>query len=76
VPGGQAIVGTHVGDGEHVRREAYGGVAVEWTSHYWQPEQLAELLAAAGLEPVVELRFPPMPPSMRPQVLLVAARPA
>jgi SAM-dependent methyltransferase len=76
VPGGQAIVGTHVGDGEAVRREAYGGVPVEWTTHYWRPEQLEELLVAAGLEVVVELRFPPQPPSMRPQVILVAARPA
>jgi SAM-dependent methyltransferase len=76
VPGGQVLIGTHVGDGEAHKREGYGGVPVEWTSHYWRPEQLTELLVAAGLEMVVELRFPPMPPSMRPQVVLAAARPA
>jgi SAM-dependent methyltransferase len=76
VPGGQAMIGTHVGDGDVVRSEAYGGVPVRWTTHLWRPEQLADLLAGAGLEPVVELRWPATPPSLRPQVLLVAQRPA
>ncbi len=76
VPGGQAMVGTHVGDEDVMRSEAYGGVPVQWTTHLWRPEQLAELLERAGLEPVVELRWPAMPPSPRPQVLLVARRPA
>ena len=76
VPGGQALIGTHVGDGDVVRSEAYGGVPVQWTTHLWRPEPLAELLAGAGLEIVVELRWPPAPPSERPQVLLVAQRPA
>ncbi len=74
VPGGQAMIGTHVGDEDVVRREAYGGVPVEWTTHLWRPEQLAELLADAGLEVVAEMRFPPSPAS-RPQVLLAAQRP-
>ena len=76
VPGGQAVIGTHVGDEDVVRSEAYGGVPVRWTTHLWRPEQLAELLEKAGLEPVVDLRWPAMPPSPRPQVLLVARRPA
>ncbi len=75
VPGGQVVVGTHVGDGEVHRTEAYGGVPVRWTTHLWQPEQLAALLAAAGLEPVVELRFPATAPVGREQVLLVSRRP-
>ena len=75
VPGGQAMIGTHVGDEDVVRREAYGGVPVEWTTHLWRPEQLAELLADAGLDVVAEMRFPPSPAS-RPQVLLAARRPA
>ena len=75
VPGGQVVVGTHVGDGDVVRARAYGGVPVAWTTHLWRPEQLSDLLAAAGLEPVVDLRLPPLPPSDRPQVLLVARRP-
>ncbi len=40
VPGGQVLVGTHVGDGDVVRAEAYGGVPVTWTTHLWQPGQL------------------------------------
>jgi len=75
VPGGQAMIGTHVGDEDVVRREAYGGVRVEWTTHLWRPEQLAELLGDAGLDVVAEMRFPPSPDS-RPQVLLAAQRPA
>jgi SAM-dependent methyltransferase len=75
LPGGQAVVGTHVGDGDIVRTEAYGGVPVSWTTHLWQPENLMDLLVATGLEPVVELRFPAIPPVPRPQVLLVARRP-
>jgi SAM-dependent methyltransferase len=75
VPGGQALVGTHVGDGELRRTESYGGLPVDWTTHYWQPEQLAELLVAAGLEPMVELRFTQTLDS-RAQVLVAARRAA
>ncbi len=74
VPAGLALVGTHVGDGDLRRSEAYGGVPVEWTTHLWQPEHLAALFAGAGLEVVAELRWPPSPPSMRPQVLLAGRR--
>jgi SAM-dependent methyltransferase len=73
VPGGQALIGTHVGDGEVRRSEAYGGVPVSWTTHLWRPEQLAGLLTAAGLELVCELRLPAQGQS-RPQVLLAARR--
>jgi hypothetical protein len=75
VPGGQALVGTHVGDGDVVRTEAYGGVPVSWTTHLWRPEQLATLLADAGLEVVADLRLPETPP-LRAQVLFAARRPA
>jgi SAM-dependent methyltransferase len=74
VPGGQALIGTHVGDGEVKRSEAYGGVPVSWTTYLWQPEQLAGLLADAGLEVVCQLHFPDQP-QYRPQVLLAARRP-
>jgi SAM-dependent methyltransferase len=73
VPGGRALVGTHVGDGDVVRTEAYGGIPVSWTTHLWQPEQLAALLVRAGLEPEAELRMPP-DASSRPQVLISAVR--
>jgi SAM-dependent methyltransferase len=74
VPGGQVLIGTHVGDGDVVRAEAYGGVPVSWTTHLWQPEQLTDLLADAGLEPVADLRLPDDGWG-RPQVLLAARRP-
>jgi SAM-dependent methyltransferase len=75
VPGGQVLLGTHVGDGEIARTEAYGGVPVAWTTHLWRPEQLSALLEEAGLEPVAELRLPPPAPGQRDQVLLTARRP-
>lgn len=74
VPGGQALVGTHMGDGDVPRTEAYGGVPVSWTTHLWRPEQLATLLTDAGLDVVAELRLPEAGP-LRPQVLFAAARP-
>ena len=75
VPGGQALVGTHVGDGDVMRTEAYGGVPLSWTTHLWRPEQLATLLLDVGLDVIAELRIPESPTS-RPQVLLAAGRPA
>lgn len=76
VPGGQALVGTHVGDGDIARTVGYGGHPVSWTTHLYRPEDLAAMLADAGLEAVAELRLPEHPPSLRPQVLLAARRPA
>ncbi|WP_460792221.1 class I SAM-dependent methyltransferase [Nocardioides maradonensis] len=58
VPGGQLIVATHVGEADLQRTEAYGGVPVSWTTYQWQPEQLVDLLAGAGLQLVAELRLP------------------
>lgn len=74
VPRGQVLIGTHVGDGDLRRTTGYGDIPVQWTTHLWQPDQLRELLAAAGLEPVVELRFPPKP-YYRGQVVLAGRRP-
>jgi SAM-dependent methyltransferase len=76
VPGGQALVGTHVGDGDILRTEGYGGLPVRWTTHLYRPEELAAMLVAAGLEVVAELRLPVHQPSLRPQVVLAARRPA
>jgi SAM-dependent methyltransferase len=75
VPGGQVLVGTHVGEGDLLRTQAYGGVPVTWTTHLWLPEQLSAVLADAGLEPVSELRLP-ADASGHPQVALTARRPA
>ena len=76
VPGGQALVGTHVGDGDIARTESYGGLPVSWTTHLYRPEELVEMLVDAGLEAVAELRLPAQPWSMGPQVLLAARRPS
>jgi SAM-dependent methyltransferase len=76
VPGGVALIGTHVGSGEKVRTEGYGGVPVRWTSRYWQPDELADLLVRAGLDVVADLRLPPPAHALRPGVVLAARRPA
>lgn len=73
VPAGQLIIGTHVGDGDHPRTEAYGGVPVRWTTHKWRPGRLVELVERAGLRPVAELRLPAWGP-IGPAVVLVARR--
>ena len=74
VPGGQALIGTHVGEGDLPRTEAYGGVPVTWTTHLWQPEQLRDLIVAAGLEPTAQLQLAASEPSGRAQVLISARR--
>lgn len=58
VPGGQLMIGTHAGDGELLRTDAYGGVPVRWTTYRWQPEQIVELVEQAGLRVTAELRLP------------------
>ncbi len=74
-PGGQVLIGVHVGDGDVHRTEAYHGIPVRWTTHLWQPEQVVELLTDAGLTPAAELRFPATA-DRRPQVVVAACRPA
>jgi len=73
VPRGQILIGTHVGDGDIVRNEAYGGMPVAWTTYLWRPEQLSRLIEAAGLEIIAEMRLPAsgLP---HPQVLFAAQR--
>ncbi len=73
IPGGQLIIGTHVGDGEVARTECYGGIPVTWTTYRWQPEQLTTLVVQAGLRPVAELRLPADGP-IGPGVVQVARR--
>lgn len=74
VPGGHIIIATYMGDGDIARTEAYGGVPVSWTTHLWQSDQLSVLLAAAGFEPVAELRLPAGAAGV-PALVLVARRP-
>lgn len=73
-PGGQLIIGTHVGHGDRPRTRGYGDIPVRWTTHLYQPEELTALLTDAGLEIVAELRFPPDPPSQHPQMVIAARR--
>ena len=73
MPRGQLIIGTHVGEGDLRRTEAYGGVPVSWTTYRWQPEQLAALVEQAGLRLTAELRLPAEGP-VGPGVVLVAQR--
>lgn len=72
-PGGQLIIATHVGDDDAPRTEAYGGVAVRWTTHRWRPEQLVQLLEDAELRVTAELRLPATE-IQGPGVVLVAQR--
>ena len=67
-------MGMHVGDEDLVRTEAYGGIAVSWTTYQWRPEQLVSLVEGAGLEPVAEVRLAPGE-QLGPLVVLVARRP-
>ncbi len=71
-PGGRLIIATHVGDEDVQRTEAYGDVPVRWTTHRWRPEQLAEMVRAAGLRPTAELRLTPT--GAGPAVVLIAER--
>ncbi|GAA1680815.1 class I SAM-dependent methyltransferase [Fodinicola feengrottensis] len=73
MPGGQLIIATHVGDEEVARTEAYGGVAVSWTTYKWQPDQLHTLIEQAGLRLTAELRLPG-DGQIGPGVVLVAQR--
>ncbi|MFI9386156.1 class I SAM-dependent methyltransferase [Kutzneria sp. NPDC052558] len=73
VPGGQVIIGTHVGDGEVQRTECYGGVPVNWTTYRWQPEQLAAVIEGTGLRITADLRLP-RDEFSGPGVILVAQR--
>lgn len=73
MPTGQIIIGTHVGDEDILRTEAYGGVSVRWTTYQWQPDQLRKLVEQAGLRPVAELRLA-ADGQIGPVVVLVAER--
>ncbi|MFI7383597.1 class I SAM-dependent methyltransferase [Streptomyces sp. NPDC049813] len=73
-PGGAFLTGTHVGDADLARTEAYGGVAVNWTTHQWRPAEFVAVIERAGLCPVAELRLPADEFS-GPGVVVMARRP-
>jgi SAM-dependent methyltransferase len=74
-PDGQLIIGLHRGEGDHPRSRCYGDVPVAWTTHRYEPEEIIEMLDAAGLDPVVDQRFAPQPPSTTPSFLVVGMKP-
>jgi SAM-dependent methyltransferase len=74
--GGQLIIGTHRGDGDHLRTRCYGDVPVEWTTHLYQPEEVSSLFVDAGLEVVADIRLPAQPPSRNPQLIMVGRPPS
>ncbi|WP_344287267.1 class I SAM-dependent methyltransferase [Streptomyces synnematoformans] len=74
-PGGHFLTGTHTGDEDVVRTEAYGSAGVRWTTHRWRPEQYADLIERAGLRPVAELRLPG-DGQTGPGVVVMAQKPA
>ncbi|WBB64124.1 class I SAM-dependent methyltransferase [Streptomyces sp. WMMC500] len=57
-PGGHFLTGTHVGEGDRVRTEAYGSEGVRWTTHRWRPEEFVAVIEGAGLKVVADLRLP------------------
>ena len=74
-PGGHLLAATHCGEGSVARTRGYGDVPVRWTTHLYAPEDLTKMITRAGLEVVVEQRFPPSAPQPRPQVLIAARKP-
>jgi len=58
-PGGRLLIGTHVGDDEHVRpSEAYGGVAVSYEAYFQPAERIVELVRSAGFTITAQLVEP------------------
>ncbi|WP_042416929.1 class I SAM-dependent methyltransferase [Streptacidiphilus anmyonensis] len=57
-PGGYALLGFHVGDGQSQVTGAYGQAGVDYTIDLIQPEEVAAELAAAGFEREALMRLP------------------
>jgi SAM-dependent methyltransferase len=75
-PGGHLLLGTHLGDGEHLRpTQAYGGHPVSYDSHLLPEEYLAELLGAAGFTITTRLLQEPGENSKRRQGCFLATKP-
>jgi hypothetical protein len=75
-PGGQLMLGGHLGDHERVQgKQAYGGLPVCYESHLLPLERIAELLTEAGLVVTARLRREPGDGGKRPQAVLLAHKP-
>ncbi|ASQ97739.1 class I SAM-dependent methyltransferase [Streptomyces sp. 11-1-2] len=73
-PGGYALVGFQVGDEQRVYTEAFGH-EVSLSFRRWQPDRIAELLAAAGLPVRARTFREPERWEPTPQASLIARKP-
>ena len=75
-PGGHLLLGTHLGDGEHLRpTQAYGRHPVSYESHLLPAERIAELLGAAGLTTTARLLQEPGENAKRGHGCFLATKP-
>ena len=74
-PGGHLLVAFQVGDDAPVREEAFGR-PISLAFHRWQPDAIADLLAAAGLVVDARLVRAPEAGERTPHAHLLARRPA
>jgi SAM-dependent methyltransferase len=73
-PGGQLVVAFQVGDGASVREDAFGR-RISLAFHRWQPDAIADLLAATGLVVDARLVRAPDDGERTPHAHLLAHRP-
>ncbi|HVV12255.1 class I SAM-dependent methyltransferase [Amycolatopsis sp.] len=71
MPGGQVLLGFHVGD-EVLRPESAYGRHVSYEAHLLRPERVAELLGMAGFKLTARMD---LPGAKRPQACLLARKP-
>jgi SAM-dependent methyltransferase len=69
-PGGLLVVGFHAGEGSKLKTEGYGGHPMNVYVHRRQPDQLADLLRAAGF--AIEAQFLLDPDGTLPEAILFA----
>ncbi|WP_042378030.1 class I SAM-dependent methyltransferase [Streptacidiphilus melanogenes] len=71
-PGGHALLGFHVGEGQSHVRDAYGHEGVDYTIDLIEPEEVAAELTAAGFEREALMR---RPGARREQACLLVRKP-
>lgn len=75
-PGGHLLLGTYVGDDEHLRpTQAYGGHPVSYQAYLIPANRIAALLSQAGLIVTARLSQEPDGTAKRPHALLLARKP-
>jgi SAM-dependent methyltransferase len=75
-PGGHLLLGSHIGDDEHLApTTAYGGHPVSYEAHLLPAERIAGLLAGAGFAAVAHVRQEPAEGQRRPTATFLVRRP-